>query len=221
MYLTPAMRKFTISLIIITLHHIGFAQSSPDSSKPTSLLFNGAEYVKQFNPSKGDPFFPISNHNGSVKYHQNWYNNIEVHYDCEDDYVVVRDMRGLLKLRLINEMLEEFVVDGHRFVKKPLVSPYGELYELIFEGKKTLLVKWVKRLNSDVKTTDTYVLRKHLLLLANGKVYPIENISDLLSFSDTHSKELRKVLKEKKLTFKKDPINASRTLLKEMEEKGW
>jgi hypothetical protein len=215
------MLKLSISLIIIVLSNMGYAQGHPDSTKPISLLFNGAEYVKQFNPSKGDPFFPATNPIGSIKYHQNWYNNIEVHYDCEDDYVLVRDMRGLLKLRLINEMLDEFIVDGHRFVKKSLTSSYGELYEIVFEGKKTLLVKWVKRLNSDVKTTDTYILRKHLLLQANGKVHPIESISDIISFADAHNKELRKILKEKNLSFKKDPIKASRTILEEMEGKGW
>ena len=215
------MRKLPIVLIFNFLSALSFAQGDSNTVKPYSLLYNGAEYVKQFNPSKGDPFFPASKNVGSVKYHQNWYSNIEVYYDCEDDYVLVRDMRGLLKLRLINEMLDEFVLDGHRFVKKSLDSPYGELYELIHEGKRTLLVKWVKRLNSDVKISDTYVLRKHLLLQANGKVYAIEKASDLYTFAAEHKKELKKALKDNKVSFKSDPIKASRVIVTEMEDKGW
>lgn len=215
------MRTASILLIISLLGNNLFADGLSDSTKPISLLFNGAEYVKQFNPSKGDPFFPTEKNTGSVKYQQNWYNNIEVHYDCEDDYVVVRDMRGLLKLRLINEMLDEFTIDNHHFVKRQLSSPYGEMYELAFDGKRTLLVKWVKRLNSDVKISDAYVLRKHLLLQANGKLYPIEKSSDIIRLAPDHARDLKKVLRDNKVSFRADPVKASSMLLKEMEDRGW
>ena len=215
------MRKLPILLIINVLSVSLFAEGSQDSTKPISLLYNGAEYVKQFNPSKGDPFFPVTNNIGSVKYQHNWYNNIEIHYDCEDDYVLIRDMRGLLKLRLINDMLDEFILDGHRFVKKSLETPNGELYELIYEGKRTLLVKWVKRINSDVKISDTYVLRKHILLQANGKLYPVESASDIIRLSPEHSRELKKAVRDNHITFRQDPIKASEIMLKELEAKGW
>lgn len=215
------MRKLPILLIINILSISLFAEGSSDSTKPISLLYNGAEYVKQFNPSKGDPFFPVANNIGSIKYQHNWYNNVEIHYDCEDDYVLIRDMRGLLKLRLINEMLDEFKLDGHRFVKKALENPNGELYELIFEGKRTLLVKWVKRINSDVKISDTYVLRKHILLQANGKLYPVESASDITRLSPEHSRELKKAMRDNHITFRQDPIKASEIMLKELEARGW
>jgi hypothetical protein len=215
------MRSLPILLIINILSFSAFAEAIADSTKPISLLYNGAEYVKQFNPSKGDPFFPVTNNTGSVKYQHNWYNNIEIHYDCEDDYVLIRDMRGLLKLRLINDMLDEFTLDGHRFVKKSLETPNGELYELIVEGKRTLLVKWVKRINSDVKISDTYVLRKHLLLQSNGKLYPVETASDIIRLSPEHSRELKKAVRDNHISFRQDPIKASEIMLKEMEAKGW
>lgn len=215
------MQKLPILLIFNVLTISLFAKGSADSTKPISLLYNGAEYVKQFNPSKGDPFFPVTNNTGNVKYQKNWYNNIEIHYDCEDDYVLIRDMRGLLKLRLINDMLDEFILDGHHFVKKALNSPNGELYELIVDGKRTLLVKWVKRVNSDVKMSDTYVLRKHLLLQANGKLYPVESASDIVRLSPEHSRELKKVLRDNHTSYRQDPIKASELMLKEMEAKGW
>lgn len=215
------MRTLPILLIINLLSCSLYAVGSSDSTKPISLLYNGAEYVKQFNPSKGDPFFPVSNNTGNVKYQQNWYNNVEIHYDCEDDYVLIRDMRGLLKLRLINDMLDEFTLDGHHFVKKALASPTGELYELIFDGKRTLLVKWVKRINSDVKISDTYVLRKHILLQANGKLYPIESAADIIRLSPEHSRELKKAVRDSRTSFRQDPIKASEIMLKEMEAKGW
>jgi len=215
------MRTLLILLIINTLPLFLFADAAVDTTGPTSLLYNGAEYVKQFNVTKGDPFFPASKNAGSVKYHQNWYRDIEVHYDCEDDYVLVRDMRGLLKLRLINEMLDEFFIDGHHFVKKTFNTPSGEFFELLFEGKRTLLVKWMKRLNTDTKSTDTYILKNNILLIENGKTRQVMQEKDILESAKENAKVLKKVLKDNGIRFRKDPIKASKLMIQEMETKGW
>ncbi|MFZ9262736.1 MAG: hypothetical protein ACO3AA_05350 [Chitinophagaceae bacterium] len=215
------MHRLLSLLIINLLPFFLFAWGLPDSSKPISLLYNGAEYVKQFNIANGDPFFPVKKNIGSVKYHQNWYNQIEVHYDCEDDYVLIRDMQGLLKLRLINEMLDEFIIDEHHFVKKSIVSSKGEFYEMIFSGKRELLVKWFKKMNTDVKTIDTYILKKDILLIDGGKIHNILNVNDICSFAGIHSREVKKALKEAKVSFKKEPIKAAKIILTEMESKGW
>ncbi|MEY4115014.1 MAG: hypothetical protein RLZ76_1707 [Bacteroidota bacterium] len=215
------MRKLLILLIINILPSFLFADAAVDTTGPVSLLYNGAEYVKQFNTAKGDPFFPSAKNAGSVKYQQNWYHNMEVHYDCEDDYVLVRDMRGLLKLRLINEMLDEFFVDEHHFVKKTFNNPSGEFYELIFEGKRTLLVKWMKRLNTDTKNTDTYVLKNNILLIEKGKASQVMQQKDILASAKENAKALKKVLKDNGVSFRKDPIRASKLMIQEMEAKGW
>ena len=215
------MHRLLSLLIINLLPFFLFAWGLPDSSKPISLLYNGAEYVKQFNIANGDPFFPVKKNIGSVKYHQNWYNQIEVHYDCEDDYVLIRDMQGLLKLRLINEMLDEFIIDEHHFVKRTLASSIGEYYELVFSGKRELLVKWFKKMNTDVKTTDTYILKKDILLIDGGKIHQILNVNDICNFAGIHSHEVKKALKEAKVSFKKEPIKAAKIILTEMESKGW
>lgn len=215
------MRTLLILLIINVLPSFLFADAVVDTTGPVSLLYNGAEYVKQFNVTKGDPFFPAVKNAGSVKYHQNWYHDIEVHYDCEDDYVLVRDMRGLLKLRLVSEMLDEFIIDGHHFVKKTFDDPSGEFYELIFEGKRTLLVKWTKRLNTDVKNSDAYILKNNILLIENGKVRQVMHQQDILASAKENTNALKKTLKENGVSFRKDPIKASKLMIQEMEAKGW
>lgn len=215
------MRTLLILLIINVFPSTLFADAAVDTTGPISLLYNGAEYVKQFNPTKGDPFFPTTKNAGSVKYHQNWYRDIEVHYDCEDDFVLVRDMQGLLKLRLINEMLDEFFIDGHHFVKKTFNTPSGEFFELLFEGKRTLLVKWMKRLNTDTKSTDTYILKNNILLIENGKVNQVTHQQDILGSAKENAKTLKKMLKDNGVSFRKDPIRASKLMIQEMEAKGW
>ncbi|MEY4337097.1 MAG: hypothetical protein RLZZ45_2016, partial [Bacteroidota bacterium] len=50
--------------------------------------------------------FPTENNRGDVQYYGNWYKNLELLYDLEDDIVVTKDAQGLLKLKLIKEKLE-------------------------------------------------------------------------------------------------------------------
>ncbi|MEN9744811.1 MAG: hypothetical protein RL640_649 [Bacteroidota bacterium] len=215
------MRILLILLIISVLPSMLSAKNTTDTTGPISLFYNGAEYVKQFNTANGDPFFPVNKNIGSVKYHQNWYNNVEVHYDCEDDLILVRDMRGLLKLRLINEMLEEFFIDDHHFIKKSLDTPNGEFYELLFDGKRTLLVRWKKRLETDVKSTNTYLLKNSIILIEKNKPLNITSQQDIISLAKDHSRELKKTLKENKVSFRKNPIRAAKILVQEMETRGW
>jgi phage-related protein len=130
-------------------------------------------------------------------------------------------MRGLLKLRLINEMLEEFFIDDHHFIKKSLDTPNGEFYELLFDGKRTLLVRWKKRLETDVKSTNTYLLKNSIILIEKNKPLNITSQKDIISLAKDHSRELKKTLKENKVSFRKNPIRAAKILVQEMETRGW
>jgi len=165
--------------------------------------------------------FPTENNRGDVNYYGNWYRNLDLQYDIEDDIVITRDAQGLLKLRLIREKLESFTIDGHLFVKLKLLSSRGEFYEQLFKGKRSLMLQWEKRMELDAQELPIYVLRKTLFVLEGDKVKPILRSDDLLSIDDEHFKEVKKTLRTKKLSFKKDPVNASITVVKFLEEKGW
>ena len=98
------------------------AREMPDTLKENSLLYNGTEYVKQFNSVDGNPFFPSTRNEGGVLYYGNWYNNIELLYDCQDDVVIIRNVQGSMKLQLVKEKLDEFTIDAHHFVRLKLVD---------------------------------------------------------------------------------------------------
>lgn len=197
------------------------AREVPDTLKDNSLLYNGTEYIKQFNSTNGNPFFPANRNAGSVLYYGNWYSNIELMYDCQDDVVIVRDLQGSLKLQLVKEKLDEFTIDGHHFVKLKLVNARGEFYEQIVKGKRLLLVQWRKVPVTDNSRTDEYVLRKTVFVLQDGKVVTLDRASDLYELDKPHQRELRRFYHESGYSFKKDPIRASQAVISQMEANGW
>ena len=199
----------------------GFGQADGKGDVQKQLLYVGTEYVKVFGPENGTPFFPTQSNKGSVLYHGNLYEGIELLYDCEDDVVVIRDPQGQLKLRLVSEKLEGFEIEGHRFVKLRLLGPAGEFYEELYNGRRRLLIQWQKKKSSDQKQSNVYVLRKSLFILDEGRIVPIEKISDLYGMAPGKSGEIRKLYRDKRMKFKKDPEGVTLSILRHIESSGW
>jgi hypothetical protein len=207
--------------LIFTFPIVVLGASSTDTLGNTCLLYNGTEYIKQFDQTKGTPFFPTEKTNGSVFYFGNWYQNLDLLYDIQDDIVITRDIQGLLKMRLTREKLDEFMVDGHHFVKIKLTTPAGEFYEQFYKGQRSLLMQWRKVTDSEDPQNQKFILRKTLFVLDKGEIIPLDKTSDLFSIDPKHLKELKKIYREQKISFKKDPINASKAIIHEIEQKGW
>jgi hypothetical protein len=210
------------SLFIFSFFLISARAGQPaDTLQQNSLLYNGSEYIKPFNPQKGTPMFPTENNRGDVQYYGNWYKNLDLLYDLEDDIVVTKDAQGLLKLKLIKEKLEAFTIDGHLFVKLKLLNARGEFYEQLHKGKRNLMLQWEKKMELDAQEMPIYVLRKTLFVMEGEKVMPLLRADDLLNINPEHFKEVKKTLRAQKLSFKKDPVKASLSIVKFLEDKGW
>lgn len=201
-----------------------FFAASQEKTEPiskNSLLYSGTEYVKQFNEARGNPFFPVSKNFGNITYNGNIYNNIELLYDCEDDIPIIRDVQGLLKLRLIREKLDEFTIDQHKFIKIKLLSSQGEFYEEIYRGKYALLMQWQKKAELDAQEIERYVLRKTIFMLKGNDILPIEGKSTLFSLIVNKEKELKKIYRSNRLNYKKNPLKAAEIMIREIEKQGW
>lgn len=208
-----------LPIVVVALHSHGTLPA--DTSSLNDLLQTGTEYVKMFAPENGSPFFPVERNRGSVTYHGNRYVDVELLYDCEDDIVLIRDLQGQLKLRLVREKLDGFEVDGHRFVKLQLMRPEGEFYEELHNGRRRLLVQWQKKMAYDTKQTSIYTLRKTIFLLQDGRRMPIDRLSDLLGLVPDKKKELRRIYAEQPFKFRKNPVGASQRVIQSMEKTGW
>lgn len=215
------MFKRLLLFLAILAPFLSFSAEKTDTLGNNSLLYNGTEYIKQFDQTKGTPFFPSEKTNGAILYFGNWYQNLDLLYDIQDDVVITKDVQGVLKMRLTREKLDEFMVDGHHFVKLKLTSGAGEYYEQFYKGQRQLLMQWRKVTDSDDPQNQKYILRKTLFVLDKGEIIPLGGTSDLFSIDPKHQKELKKFFREQKLSFKKDPIKASKAIINEIEQKGW
>jgi hypothetical protein len=192
-----------------------------DTIDAHSLLFHGVEYIKDLSNIKGNPLFPSDKYRGSVKYHGNWYRDIEIAYDCEDELVIIRDMHDLLRLQLINEKLEEFFIDSHHFVKANLDEEGYKFYELIFNGKRSFLVKWTKAKSVDAKSEDSYVMQRTFWIKDRDQLLNITQKNEVFLLSGKHKGEVKRAVGKLNIKYKKEPIQYISAALKIMEEKGW
>jgi hypothetical protein len=215
------MHKFVLVILFNLSAYLIYAQEKVDSLPQNSLLYSGTEYVKQFNEARGNPFFPVKNPFGNLSYNGFTYNNIEILYDCEDDIPIIRDIQGLLKLKLIREKLEAFTVDNHKFVKIKLLSSQGEFYEEIYRGKYSLLMQWQKKQEMDSQEIPRYVLKKTIFMLKDNDILPLTGKSDLFTLIPGKEKELKKLYRINKLNFKKNALTASEKMIREIEKMGW
>lgn len=215
------MQKVSWSLLFNLSVFFAIGQHKPELISKNSLLYSGTEYVKQFNEARGNPFFPASNNFGNISYNGYTYNNIELLYDCEDDIPIIRDVQGLLKLRLIREKLEEFTIDKHKFIKIKLLSSQGEFYEEIYRGKYALLMQWQKKSELDAQEIERYVLRKTIFMMKGNEILPIAGKSELFSLINNKEKELRKIYRSKRLNYKRNPLQAAEIMIREIEKQGW
>ncbi len=215
------MHKYALFILFNLSAHFICAQEKVDSLPQNSLLYSGTEYVKQFNEARGNPFFPVKNPFGNLSYNGFTYNNIEILYDCEDDIPIVRDMQGLLKLKLIREKLEAFTVDNHKFVKIKLLSSQGEFYEELYRGKYALLMQWQKKQELDAQEIPRYVLKKIIFMLKDSEILPLSGKSDLFTLIPGKEKALKKIYRINKLNFKKNALTVSEKMIREIEKMGW
>jgi hypothetical protein len=213
--------RFLLLLAILISSLDGSGRSAMDTTSLNDLLQTGSEFVKMFAPENGNPFFPVDRNLGAVIYHGNRYDNVELLYDCEDDAVIIRDLKGQLKLRLVREKLDGFEVDGHRFIKLRLLRPEGEFYEELHNGRRQLLVQWQKKMAYDTRQTSVYTLRKAIFLIQDGKQVPIESLSDLTGILPDRRKDLRRIYGEQPFKFRKNPIGAAQRVVQAVEKMGW
>jgi hypothetical protein len=193
-----------------------------DTITRNSLLFNGTEYTKTgnfFNEHAfflDDQFYP-----GTVNYTGNLYNNVELQYDCMDELVLVKDPFRARRIVLITEKIKAFTIDGHHFIQPDGLNEKPAFYELLYQGKRSVLLQWKKIITRDQSLQERYVLQKTIYLLDGANLTKITKPSDLTRLMGNKKKKLQQFYREKNLSFRTDPYNTAIQLVQKGEEEGW
>jgi hypothetical protein len=218
------MRKCFIILFfsLFSFFNASKACSLNDTLSANSLFFNGVEYTSGLVFFNETPFFLGDDfHVGDLKYQGNWYKNVSLQYDCKNDVLVVLDQSKEVKVQLINEKLDEFIIGEHHFVKQKFQKPMGEFYEQVHQGKRTMFVQWQKKVVRNQSEEPRYMLLKNIFLLNEGNAMRIIKISDLFSMFGENGKKAERIYKDKHLKFRKDAVLSVLTIIQKAESEGW
>lgn len=192
-----------------------------DSYVGHPLLFNGPEYIdysKRYHASIGHQFFQVPERRpGSVYYNDHYFQNLRLTYDVVLDQVVLPQPTSPLTLRLINEQVRYFVIDGHRFIRLVDDSIAGGTirtgyYEVLVDNRVQVLAKRAKRLQEQInqRAIDAEFVQTDRFFVKKDDVYhPISSKGSVVRLFEDRSKEVQHFLQTHKLSFGKAQFEAS------------
>lgn len=183
-------------------------------------LFNGPEYLdyaKPYHKRTGHQFFAVPEKQpGSVHYNGHLFAGLLLAYDVVLDQVVLSPPSSPLTLRLINENVRAFDLNGHHFIRLVADSSTGKTmrtgyYEVLFDSTVQVLAKRTKRLQEQVAQSVInveFIAKDELFFKKNGIYSPVSRKSAMRLFAD-RNKEMQDYLKAQKLSFKKAQLEAT------------
>ncbi|KUG06986.1 hypothetical protein [Solirubrum puertoriconensis] len=182
----------------------------------SAALYSGQQYVNYASgTAQGHQFFKSKNDlPGSVFYDGYEFTGLAMQYDAKQDALLVNSYNSPAKFRLVDERVEHFVIDGHRFVRIVADSAAADVvttgfYELLYEGgpqlrvlakhSKNLQIRMGQRMSyQEFIDIDRYYLQK------GNRYYPVSKKGSVLALFSDRKKELKKYAAEQKLRFSKE-----------------
>lgn len=220
--------KSTLVFIFINLTWISFSLAQSTSNSPVykaesffntsiqtqSRLYNGPAYPGYaFNVDGSANFQDLTAFsNGSVVYDGFRFDNVPLMYDIYQDKLISL-LNGYSKYSLISDRVAEFYLNNHHFKYINVIDSTKSViksgfYDLIHDGKSKIYVKKIKNMQQviDNKMVRYYFIPKTYYYIERDQKYStISSEKSFLSYFNDKKVELKKLLKEKKIKFRKQP----------------
>ena len=188
---------------------------------PNSLIYSGAEYAKVYTPASGHPFFRDQAFKGWVDCYQNRYENIPIYYDIESDWVVFNEPVNQIRISLVSEKIDGFMIDGHHFIALKDAAGFQGFYESLYQGKRQVLVKWLKILTRTGSEEGKYITYSNVYIQEGSNLLQVSSKGDLTSYFGKNKKKMQQYYQDQNLNFKKDPAHAVSSLVAYAEQNGF
>ncbi len=188
---------------------------------PNSLIYSGAEYAKVYTPVSGHPFFRNEAFKGWVDYYQNRYEDIPIYYDIESDLVVFNEPVNRIRISLVNEKVDGFMIDAHHFIALKDATGFRGYYELIYQGRRQVLVKWLKILTRTGAEEGKYITYSNIYIREGNDLLQVSNKNELLSYFGKNKKKMQQYYQDQRLNIKKDPAHAVSSMVAFAEQNGY
>ncbi len=177
------------------------------------LLVNGRKYVPEHGNAKGHPYFPEPDWvTGTLVIKKKTYKDVEFKYNVDLDKIILRAevTRGGLVYVLLNDgFVTSFIIGEHYFINSSQLLQHDNsgYFELVFEGKHTLLIKYHKSFISEFSQNAPLGrfsdLNSMKYIYCDGMLYRMPNKKSLLTYFKQFRKEIKKYMKQEKINYKK------------------
>lgn len=217
------MRKAFLLVIIIFLsiqkgqsqnlfeEYIKVKQVFDSATRGTSFVLTGGEYVFPNINKNGTFFFPADTLVvGNICYDGYQYNGIPLQWDIYNNYVLTLAESGSSKIILRNDLIDSFLVGGHRIIKmkedraKNLYN--SDFYEVLYRGFISVFARRKSVPNQEneenkvvykFRTRDKYYLQK------DGIFYRVSNRIDVLNVFSNSRSDINKIIRKEGLNWNK------------------
>lgn len=232
---------FFLSLILLSIHPV-FSQHAKDSLFVGSVLqdiknqysnllsrdapvYNGRLYhpFGTLNDN-GHTFFLSDKYvSGTIIYDGFSFSGLNIRYDILRDQLVLLNPDQTAAILVIKAHVDSFYLHNHRYIHlKPNSKdvrnfPAPGYYDVLYDGKVTLLAKRIKAVSEKITPTrveKTVSQEDNYFLLKNSEYSALRNKKILLKLLQSTQIENQQFMRENKLDFKKDKENAMVRLVK-------
>jgi hypothetical protein len=180
-----------------------------------SGLHNGSAYV-EYQPLKEEhPYFIPEWAEGNIQYDGNLYDRVPLLYDLSTDKVITEHTGTLDKIQLVDEKVQFFILNKHRFVYlTDQMVPKG-FYEIVHDSITQVFVRREKaqqERNTVTEVVRTFEEKKWYYIYKDNTYFPVRNKKAvLLTFKDKKA-DLKKFISKNRLKFNNDKIESVRLL---------
>ncbi|MCE7061749.1 hypothetical protein [Dyadobacter sp. CY343] len=174
-------------------------------------LYNGRQYYLYDARNDEHQFFDDRKwRKGVVRYDEQQFDSIPMIYDIFRDELVIKHFNGD-HLLLQSEKVDFFMLGDHNFVRMEAgndINPQMRtgFYDIIYDGQSRTIARRAKQRQEkivDKRVIALYPQKSYFYVFKDGKYHATQTKKAVLNLFPEHKKELRKALRDGKLSFRK------------------
>ncbi len=175
-------------------------------------LYIGRDYTHYKKSSlTGHPFFVSGQMQNSELYYDGaLYENVPLLFDIVTQEILINRYHQNASMKLLNEKIQYFILDNHRFEKVSQVDKEGNvtvgIYDVVFNGKASVLVRRAKRIHatSNLNEPSTFVAIDEFFIRNANSLYNVDKKSSIIQALNDKKEMIKAFIRKNKFRFKKN-----------------
>ena len=167
-------------------------------------LYNGSEYIAYQPMSEEHPYFASDEWTlGQLKYDDEWFYGVPLLFDIDKQALIASYYYKGIKMQLVHNRVNEFVIQGHHFINTMNLSDSASLgntfCELMYDGNIKVLVRRTKKISKSIEGLEeirSFIESAQIYLLINSHLFKIASKHDVLTVLGKNRKELKSFIRK-------------------------